>query len=297
MKQRLGEEVDQSLLDEIAEEEAKLQAIGESRKNAFQTIFTDLSKDIGKLIADEKKKTLEEEQLLNRFATILNKIDEIKETQPEAIPIIEPVVIVEEVVVEKSAILAPPETPSLAAIAAKQIKAEAPPSMFVQPEPPLVSRDIRDIQGKLKMLEGWVSKIAMAGPGGGEVNLRYLDDVARDTIADGKWLRYDASRKKFIFDDINPGEIVNNTTIVTGDTYVVSDTDWYIGVNYAGPVTITLPAVATTGRVLVIKDESGACESNPITALGTVDNDAGGFILRINNGAIQMTYRSGWRVI
>jgi hypothetical protein len=169
--------------------------------------------------------------------------------------------------------------------------------MFVQPDPNVVDKDIRSIQQKMKMLEGWISKIAMTGPGGGEVNLRYLDDVARDTIADGKWLKYDATRKKFVFDDINPGEIVNNTTVVTGATYTVNDTDWYIGVNYAGPVSITLPTTATTGRVLVIKDESGSCDTYPITALGTVDNDAGGFILQINNGAIQMTYRSGWRVI
>lgn len=198
MQKAMGEPVDEKLLEEIASEEAELQTISESRKNAFQTIFADLSKDIGKLIADEKKKTLEEEQLLNRFADVLIRIDEIQETQPEAISIIEPVV--EEVIVEKSAILAPPETPSLAVIAAKQIKAEAPPSMFVQPEPPLVSRDIKDIQGKLKMLEGWVSKIAMAGPGGGEVNLRYLDDVARNTISNGLYLRYNEPTKKFIFD-------------------------------------------------------------------------------------------------
>lgn len=198
MQKAMGEPVDEKLLEEIASEEAKLQTISESRKSAFQTIFADLSKDIGKLIADEKQKTIEEEQLLSRFANVLTKIDEIKETQPEAISIIEPVV--EEVIVEKSAILAPPETPSLAVIAAKQIKAEAPPSMFVQPEPPLVSRDIKDIQGKLKMLEGWVSKIAMAGPGGGEVNLRYLDDVARNTISDGLYLRYNEPTKKFIFD-------------------------------------------------------------------------------------------------
>ena len=174
---------------------------------------------------------------------------------------------------------------------------ETAPSMFVQPDPPTVGRDLQLIQTKLKMLEGWVSKISMTGPGGGEVNLRYLDDVARETIADGKWLKYDAARKKFVFDDINPGEVVNNTTVVTGDNYTVGDTDWYIGVNHAGPVTITLPPTATTGRVLIIKDESGSCETYPITALGTVDNDTGGFILQINNGAIQMTYRSGWRVI
>jgi hypothetical protein len=36
--------------------------------------------------------------------------------------------------------------------------------------------------------------------GGGEVNLRYLDDINRSSIADGLYLRYDAPTKKFIFD-------------------------------------------------------------------------------------------------
>lgn len=35
--------------------------------------------------------------------------------------------------------------------------------------------------------------------GGGEVNLRYLDDVDRSTIANGLFLRYNASSKKFEF--------------------------------------------------------------------------------------------------
>jgi hypothetical protein len=168
---------------------------------------------------------------------------------------------------------------------------------FQQPNPEPVNKNIEAIQAKMKFLEQAIGRIAATGPGGGEVNLRFLDDVARDTIADGKWLKYDATRKKFIFDDINPGEIVNNTTLVTGDTYVVQDTDWYVGINHAGPVSITIPSAANNGRVLVIKDESGACETNPITVSGTVDNDAGGFILQLNNGAIQMTYRAGWRII
>jgi len=36
--------------------------------------------------------------------------------------------------------------------------------------------------------------------GGGEVNLRYLDDVNRASISDGLYLRYDAATKKFVFD-------------------------------------------------------------------------------------------------
>lgn len=36
--------------------------------------------------------------------------------------------------------------------------------------------------------------------GGGEVNLRWLDDVDRNAIADDRYLRYEASTKKFTFD-------------------------------------------------------------------------------------------------
>jgi dUTPase len=51
------------------------------------------------------------------------------------------------------------------------------------------------------------------------------------------------------------------------------------------------------GRIIIIKDESGQASTNPITVQGTIDNDAGGFILQMNNGAIQMIYRNGWRII
>jgi hypothetical protein len=168
---------------------------------------------------------------------------------------------------------------------------------FQQPEPDLVSKNIEDIRAKMKFLEQAIGRIAATGPGGGEVNLRWLDDVARETISDGRWLKYDDSRKKFVFDEINPYEVVYNTTQVTTSTYTVDDNDYYIGVNYAGPVTITLPTTTSSGRMLIIKDEDGDAETNPITVLGTVDNDTGGFIIQINNGAIQLIYRNGWRIV
>jgi hypothetical protein len=70
-----------------------------------------------------------------------------------------------------------------------------------------------------------------------------------------------------------------------------------VGVNYAGPTNITLPVTANTGRIISIKDESGQASINPITVSGTVDNDAGGFILQIDNGGVQLLYRNGWRII
>lgn len=169
---------------------------------------------------------------------------------------------------------------------------------FQQPDPDKPDRDVEDIRKKIKFLEQWLGKISAHGPGSGEVRLEFLDDVDRPTAkVDGKFLKYDSTVKKWVGDQIDTGDVLYNTTLVETATYTVQDGDWYIGVNYAGTVTITLPTTATNGRVLVIKDESGNCSANPINASGTVDNDAGGFSLQVDNGGIQMVYRAGWRII
>lgn len=133
--------------------------------------------------------------------------------------------------------------------------------------------------------------------GGGEVNLRGLDDVDRETIDDGLFLKYEGATRKFKFVNVNANALITNTTYVTTSEYTVQDNDYYIGVDYAGPTTIILPVSDTNGRCIIIKDEDGDAEINPVTVQGTVDNDAGGFILQINNGSIQLIYRNGWRII
>lgn len=74
-----------------------------------------------------------------------------------------------------------------------------------------------------------------------------------------------------------------------------STSDYYIGVNCLSPVTITLHEGAV-GQHLIIKDESGACATNPISIVGTIDNSANA-TLSINNGAISLIYSNGWRSI
>lgn len=61
------------------------------------------------------------------------------------------------------------------------------------------ARDIAMLKKSVTDLHHFASRISQMG-GGGEVNLRYLDDVDRSTITDGYYLRYDATSKKFIFD-------------------------------------------------------------------------------------------------
>lgn len=154
--------------------------------------------------------------------------------------------------------------PTLAELTMSAISASAKKDSFQQPDPLLVAPDIGAIQKKIKFLEQWLGKISSHGPGGG----------ASDT-----------------------SNFTSFTKLVTTATYVIARKDFYVGVNVQAPVTITLPTTAEAGRNLIIKDESGNCKHFPITVLGTVDNDTSGFILKINNGAIQLIYRDGWRII
>ena len=170
-------------------------------------------------------------------------------------------------------------------------------NLFSNPNSPKVDPTIKALQNKMKFLEDWISKISMSGPGWGEVNFRYLDDVDPKSIGDNKYLTYNEDNRKFYFDYVTSNTITNNTRLVTSNTYSLVPDDYYVGINYEGSTTITLQPTAQNGKVIVIKDESGNCSINPITVTGNVDNDSGGFILKINNGAIQMIYRNGWRII
>lgn len=146
----------------------------------------------------------------------------------------------------------------------KEVKLEEKNS-FQQPNAPLTTNSVNDIRKKIKFLEDWISKISLAGPGGGAGDVINLDVP---------------------------------TTLVTGD-YTVTRHDYYVGVNCTSRANITLPSSSTlkNGREVIIKDESGRAQLNPIKVLGNVDNDPNGFEIRINNGAVQLIYRDGWRIV
>ena len=94
------------------------------------------------------------------------------------------------------------------------------------------------------------------------------------------------------------------TTAVTGATYTALSSDYYIGVSYAGPVTVTLPVNPETGREIVVKDESGnagAGVTRQITIVGataahTIDNQSSA-IINLDNAGLHFIYRNGWRII
>ena len=96
---------------------------------------------------------------------------------------------------------------------------------------------------------------------------------------------------------------IYSTTIVNTSSYQASSLDYYIGVNYAGIVTVILPSTPSTGETLTVKDESGQAgyanryiEILPGNTDDMIDNEESA-ILNISNGALQFIYRDGWRII
>jgi hypothetical protein len=264
-----------------------------SELNDFLRLISEAKKTDPVAIKAKEHKEYIQEVVKSDLSSLFAELSSLKIKQKELQEIIEP--IFEESKIPAEPVIVTPE------VKAKNVMDDVGKYLidksFQQPNPDKVAPELKAVTDKIKFLEQAIGKIAATGPGSGEVNLRWLDDVKRDTISDGRWLKYSEADKKFVFDEINPFEVVHNTTQVTTPTYTVQNNDFYIGVNYAGPVTITLPTSANSGRMLIIKDEDGDAETNPITVQGTVDNDAGGFIIQINNGAIQLIYRNGWRIV
>jgi hypothetical protein len=141
-----------------------------------------------------------------------------------------------------------------------------------------------------------ISTMSWGGGGTGIVRVFDADDFDRSSAQNGRFMKFQDGW--FVLDEISANNVINNTTLVTTNNYTLTDGEYYIGVNFAGPVTINVPSNPESGRQIVIKDESGNCSNNPITVSGPVDNDNSGFILEIDNGAIHMMFRGNfWRII
>ncbi len=90
---------------------------------------------------------------------------------------------------------------------------------------------------------------------------------------------------------------------ITTSSYTVTPQDYYIGVNYAGAVTITLPTPKKNGKTYIVKDELGEASKGVnryITILpsgsNTIDGRDRAFIA-YDYGSLTFVYRNGWRVV
>lgn len=93
-------------------------------------------------------------------------------------------------------------------------------------------------------------------------------------------------------------------TSVTSSSYTIRPQDYYIGVNYAGAVTITLPKADREGKIFVVKDEFGEASKGTnryITILPTGADLIDGrtrAILAFDYGSLTFIWKgNSWRVI
>lgn len=252
-----------------AKKQSPVEKVKENAKSDLGGLFTQLAEEKRKDPVAQKAKRIEKQvsesvksdlgSLFAQLASIQQRVEILpEETEGKA----EAQQILAEVMLEPEPV--PEEVKEETGIDMAEVNKYLTDKTFQQPNPDPPSRDIDDMRQKIKYLEQWLGKISAHGPGSGAADVITLD---------------------------------HQTKLIQTPTYQMTKNDFYIGVNYDGPVTITLPSPVRDGRMVIIKDESGNARTNPITVLGNVDNDPGGFILQMNNGGIQMIYRSGWRIV
>jgi hypothetical protein len=169
------------------------------------------------LLEELEQKKIKEEQLLENISKAFSGLSFKEKTQVEK-AFENPVALIEDVPVGNPAPKSKANEPKPIPLGAQPLP-QLPHKDFVTKAVDALSQKSRDeyvaavdaipnsIRKELDILKKTVTDLhrfasrASQMGGGGEVNLRYLDDVNRSSIADGLYLRYDAATKKFVFDD------------------------------------------------------------------------------------------------
>ena len=165
---------------------------------------------------------------------------------------------------------------------------------------------LEDLQKHYKMFLSRIQQQLSTLGGGGETQLKYLDDIVgiatNPSVYDQKFLQYNHSIRKFEFVDPND---VGGTSIVniSGITsyYQASNTDDYIGVSADVPVTIVLPQIPSYGKKLVVKDEGNQINTYNITVQAgigkSVENDIS-VTMSSNHQSFSFFYNgSNWYIV
>ena len=251
----LGQEIDPRMVEEVERLNQIKARIQESVK---ENVFIDLSNAIKNKPKEKEVVVIEQNYpvppSLDELMALIESKEEVNElVQTQA---------TEEPTLTEEANTETPDEPnpesieivketSLADVTAKFIS-ESPKDSFQQPDPLPVPGNLAEIQKKLKFLEQWVGKISMAGPGGGEVKLRFLDDIDRSTIGNGKYLNYNSTTGKFQFSTLSGGGTEADTldTVTTRGNYtensitVKNANANYFAVNTSADYTVTTGQIA-----------------------------------------------------
>lgn len=157
-------------------------------------------------------------------------------------------------------------------IVEKSLGLLAEPTEIKQQQDPLtpIDKKIEDLEKQYKLFLSRIQQQLSTLGGGGETNLAFMDMPVK---------------------------------YVTSSSYTITPQDYYIGVNYAGAVTITLPTPRKNGKIYVVKDELGEASNGTnryITILPSGSDTIDGqdkAILAYDFGSLTFVYRDSWRII
>lgn len=228
--------------------------------------MTSLS-DFFKLVAEEKKKNEDEFKSLvgEDIGEIVENIFKSSPTKEEKIDLVEDIKHNKEKELIKEQ-----------SLVERSLGLLSEPSNIKQQKDPLTPLDqkfatFEDLQKHYNLFLSRIQQQLSTLGGGGETNLTYMDVPV---------------------------------TSVTTSSYSVIPQDYYIGVNYAGAVTITLPRADREGKIFVVKDELGEASKGTnryITILPTGSDLIDGrdrAILAYDYGSLTFIWKdNSWRVI
>jgi len=280
------------------------------KKEEFNSVVGDLGlnslfEEVAVLKKENKKKKIKEEKTVKAFEKWL-----YSETPKEQEQIIEDVIeesldeVLEVLEDHKEEFQEPKDE-----LIERSLGLLSEPSDVKQQNDPLTPLDqkfatLDDLQKHYNLFLTRIQQQLSTLGGGGETRLEFLDDVNRNSVkVDHKFLRYDAPTKKWIGAYAGQAPFISSTTYVTSSSYAITENDYYIGVNYAGAVTITLPTVSIEGTTYIVKDELGQASKGTnryITILPSGSDLIDGrdrAILAFDYGSLTFVYRNGWRVV
>jgi hypothetical protein len=240
------------------------------KKEEFESLVGDLGLDsifeeVSVLKTKSKIKNKKGDKALKVFEDLLSS----KEIEPINEEVIDEIV---EVVEELQEELEEPKYPTLME---RSLGLLAEPSDIKVQQDPLTSLDqkfatLDDLQKHYKLFLSRIQQQLSTLGGGGETNLAYMDMP----------LKY-----------------------ITSSSYTLTPQDYYIGINYAGAVTITLPTPRKNGKTYIVKDELGEASKGVnryITILPSGSDTIDGrdrAIIAYDYGSLTFVYRNGWRVV
>ena len=202
MAKLLGTE---DLLEEIETKKAREQAAIEEKREKERKLLEQMNAALSRLVENNPE-----------HAPIIEQ--EVAETIEEVVAVAQ---VEEEPVVVSEDLQPMPELPvdDIVTQAVKDLSKTAPKNIQKEVDklPDGVRKELDILKKSIADLHRFAQRHSQMG-GGGEVNLRYLDDVNANTIADGLYLRYDAPTRKFVFDTPSGG---GGYTLPTASTTVL----------------------------------------------------------------------------